>query len=103
MPSCALFRVTLLALAVTLMTTPGTARAEDEEEHTATYAVQNRRFKLGHELQVAVGMLPLNAFTKGVTVGGGYTYHFSDAWAWEIGHFVYSFDMRLFYLALRVF
>src|SRR5262249_15942945 len=26
---------------------------------------------------------------KGITFGGGYTYHFSDLWAWEVGQFLY--------------
>jgi outer membrane beta-barrel protein len=65
------------------------AWAVDEEEQAATYAVQNREFSLGHEFQAAVGVLPMNAFTKGVTFGGGYTYHFSDLWAWEAMNFEY--------------
>lgn len=68
------------------------AYAEDEEERTSTFAVQNRQFQLGHELHLGVGILPLNAFTKGLTVEAGYTIHFSDLWAWEVGQFTYSFD-----------
>lgn len=62
----------------------------DEEEEVATYAVQRRQFNLGHELHASFGVLPMNAFNKGLCFGGGYTYHFSDLWAWEIGQFVYS-------------
>jgi outer membrane beta-barrel protein len=68
----------------------GVARA-DEDERVATYAVQNRKYKLGHELNLSVGVLPLNAFTKGVPIGGGYTYHFNDLIAWEVAQFYYSF------------
>jgi len=81
-------------LSTTLLSAPRVARAEDEEEQTATYAVQNRQFQLGHELHLGGGVLPLNAFTKGITVEGGYTVHFSDAFAWEVGQFIYSFDLN---------
>lgn len=65
----------------------------NEEDEVATYAVQNRRFGLGHELSVGVGLLPLNAFSKGLTVGGGYTYHLSHTWAWEVVGFAYSYGL----------
>jgi outer membrane beta-barrel protein len=86
--------LTLLGLLATaLLSAPRVARAEDEEERTATYAVQNRQFRLGHELHIGGGVLPLDAFTKGLTVEGGYTIHFSDGFAWEVGQFIYSFDL----------
>jgi outer membrane beta-barrel protein len=70
-------------------TLPARATEEQEEEQAAAYAVQNRQFVLGHELSASVGILPLNAFTKGITFGGAYTYHFSDLWAWEVASFHY--------------
>jgi outer membrane beta-barrel protein len=47
---------------------------------------------LGGELNVAAGFLPINAFNKGMTIGGSFTYHFSNAWAWEVinGTYVYK-------------
>lgn len=54
-------------------------------------AVQNRRHTQTHELHVAFGALPMDAFEKGLTVGGGYTWHFSDLLAWEAAHYTYSF------------
>src|SRR5262245_7662989 len=67
---------------------PSRAHADDEDQ-APTFAVQNRQFNLGHELNAAIGVLPINAFHKGITFGGGYTYHFSDLWAWEVGQFLY--------------
>ncbi|MFH0900465.1 MAG: outer membrane beta-barrel domain-containing protein, partial [Pseudomonadota bacterium] len=32
-------------------------------------------------------------FAKGVAFGGSYTLHFSDMWAWEVGHFSYSYGV----------
>jgi outer membrane beta-barrel protein len=71
------------------MATSRTASAADDDD-AAAYAVQNREYRLGHELHAGIGTLPLNAFSKGFTVGGGYTYHFNSLWAWEIAQFEYS-------------
>ena len=85
-----------LGLALCTLTLAGAspALADDEldEEQVATYAVQSRLFRLGGELNVAAGVLPINAFDKGLTVGGSFTYHFSNAWAWEVinGAYVYK-------------
>jgi outer membrane beta-barrel protein len=71
---------------------PAFAGDELDEEQVATYTVQTRLFRLGGELNVAAGILPINAFNKGLTVGGSFTYHFSNAWAWEVinGAYVYK-------------
>ena len=82
----ALFAVVFSLVAAPLVQ----AWAEDE---TPTYSIQNREFRQGHEINLGVGILPLNAFEKGLTIGGGYTYHFSDFWAWEIAQFYYSFNL----------
>jgi outer membrane beta-barrel protein len=75
----------LVISALTLMGA-SSARAGDDldEEQVATYAVQSRMFRLGGELAVAGGVLPMNAFDKGLTVGGSFTYHFNNSLAWEI-------------------
>jgi outer membrane beta-barrel protein len=81
----------LFALSATVAS-PALADDDLDEEQVATYAVQTRLFKLGGELNVAAGFLPINAFNKGLTVGGSFTYHFSTAWAWEVvnGAYVYK-------------
>jgi len=53
-------------------------------------AVQKKEYQLKNELHAAVGVLPMDAFYKGVTIGGGYTYHFSHHFAWEVFQFLYS-------------
>src|SRR5512136_2487376 len=70
---------------------PALAAEELDEEQVATYAVQSRLFRLGGELNVAAGILPINAFNKGLTVGGSFTYHFSNAWGWEIINAAYVY------------
>ncbi|HEX7599638.1 MAG TPA: outer membrane beta-barrel domain-containing protein [Polyangia bacterium] len=83
-----------LALATLTLVGAAPARAGDDldEEQVATYAVQSRLFRLGGELAVDGGILPINAFSKGLTVGGAFTYHFSNSWAWEIinANYVYK-------------
>lgn len=67
------------------------------EESDKLPAVQNRLYRNEHELDLSVGVLPVDPFTKGVTFGGGYAWHFSDLVAAE-AHFFYlkniSTDLR---------
>lgn len=68
--------------------------SESFEEGGRSYSsvvVQNRRFNPDHEFTAFVGLLPLDAFTKGLTVGGAYTLHFTELVAWEVAQFNYSF------------
>jgi len=84
---------TLGLLTLTLAgASPALADDELDEEQVATYAVQSRLFRLGGELNVAAGILPINAFNKGLTVGGAFTYHFGNILAWEVinGAYVYK-------------
>ncbi|MEE2789315.1 MAG: outer membrane beta-barrel domain-containing protein [Myxococcota bacterium] len=53
-------------------------------------AVQNRKHTETHEFTAYVGVLPMDAFTKGLTLSGSYTLHFSDLIGWEVGQFFYS-------------
>ena len=86
-------RLCLLATLAPLCA-PVPAAADDRADQVpATFAIQNRQYVIRHELHVAVGVLPINAFTKGVTVGGGYTFHFNNVLAWEIAQFNYSLSV----------
>lgn len=55
--------------------------------------IQNRKYALATELALLPGVLPADPYYKGVTTSLGYTWHFSDFWAWEIGQFTYSFNL----------
>lgn len=57
-------------------------------------AVQNRKYGDTHEFTVAVGMLPLDAFEKGLTVSGAYSLHFNQTFGWEVVQFFYSFPIE---------
>jgi outer membrane beta-barrel protein len=83
------FRVLLLAA----LLTPASALAGDDGPYSAM-AVQNRSHLVDHEFTLSVGVLPMDAFTKGLTVSGAYTLHFNENWAWEIAHFFWSFHLE---------
>lgn len=90
-------RGSLLA-AVTILTSlaaPPLVAADDGDQDVgkayAVMAVQNRQFGGDHELLLQGGLLPLDAFTKGATLNGGYTYHFSNLVAWEVVHYIHAF------------
>ncbi|MCP4606112.1 MAG: outer membrane beta-barrel domain-containing protein [Proteobacteria bacterium] len=65
----------------------------DEDQGLNTLAVQNRQHSMSHEFGVWIGALPMDAFTKGLTFTGAYTFHFNDIFAWEIGQFTYSYGI----------
>lgn len=55
-------------------------------------AVQNRTYYLNHDVNLQIGYLPSDAFNKGYTIGGAYTYFFSDYLGWEVVNANYSFN-----------
>jgi len=65
---------------------PITLFAEDGDKMVA---IQAKKYNLKHEVTVGPGFLPLSAYYKGFTLGGGYTYHFSDFYAWRFVNFQY--------------
>jgi len=67
------------------------AQIEELENPGMVKAVQTRPYRLKHELNLTVGALPLDAFYQGLQLQAGYTFHFSDYFAWEVGRgaFVY--------------
>jgi outer membrane beta-barrel protein len=73
---------------------PGEALAQLEfgAEKPRVFSIQRRPYRLGHEFQLGVGVLPLDAFYVGTVFGASYTYHFSDFWAWEIAGAGYSLN-----------
>ncbi len=81
-------RGSLLLLPVLFLAAP--AFADDFDEGGTLYAIQNRKYVLGHEFTLGAGTVPMDAFYKGLVGTFEYTYHFSDKWAWEIIGFSYS-------------
>ncbi len=71
--------------------TPGELRAQSDELNSGeVVAVQDRPYRLVHEFTASVGVLPIDAFYTGLSLGGSYTLHFNDLIAWEAISFHYS-------------
>lgn len=68
------------------------APAENLYDLPKVVAVQNRTYYLNHDINMQIGYLPSDAFNKGYTVGGSYTYFFSDYLGWEVVNANYSFN-----------
>jgi outer membrane beta-barrel protein len=66
------------------------AQAEAPGSSKGVYAIQEREYSLDHEFTLGVGVLPLDPYYKGYAVQVGYTFHFSDSFAWQIGRFTYT-------------
>lgn len=83
-----------LALAMALLV-PAAALAQFEqlENPGSVSAVQERQFRMNHELNLGLGVLPLDAFYKGLGAQLSYTYHFTDSFAWQVGRGTYSYSL----------
>ena len=68
------------------------AQLEFGVERPRIFSIQPRPYRLGHEFQLGIGVMPLDAFYVGMVLGASYTYHFSDFWAWEIASIHYSIN-----------
>jgi outer membrane beta-barrel protein len=80
-----------LALSVTAMAAE--TQTDEIEEPPRIFSIQPRPYRLGHEFQLGIGVLPLDAFYVGVVPFASYTYHFTDFWAWEIAGAGYSLNV----------
>lgn len=70
------------------------AQLEHLENPGTVSAVQERAFRMKHELDLSIGVLPLDAFYVGLFAQVGYTAHFSDTVAWQIGRAAYNYSAR---------
>ena len=57
-------------------------------------AVQERPYRLVHELNLAVGSLPLDAFSKSFFGELAYVFHFTDTFAWRVGRGAYNYNVQ---------
>lgn len=83
-----------LILSCVLVPAIASAQIEELENPGSVSAIQKRPFTMRHELDISVGVLPLDAFYVGLYAQVGYTAHFSDNFAWTIGRFAYSYAAR---------
>lgn len=70
------------------------AQVADLENPGSVSAVQERPFRMKHELDLSFGVLPIDAFYVGLYGQVGYTAHFSDTVAWQIGRAAYNYASR---------
>ncbi len=78
---------------VLLLPALAAAQVEELENPGTISAVQERAYRMNHELTLGVGTLPLDAFYKGFFAQVGYTIHFSDSFAWQVGRGAYSYNL----------
>lgn len=59
--------------------------------------IQNRHYQMAHELTLQAGLIPVDAYYKGVTASLRYTWHISESHAWEVLSvtYAYNWDSRL--------
>jgi len=87
-------RKALLLLCLTLFPGLALAQAEALENPGTVSAVQDRLYRLNHELSLGIGVMPADAFYKGYFAGVGYTYHFNDFFAWQVGRGSYNYNVK---------
>lgn len=87
------FRSLAISLCATLLALTTVARAEDDRGYRSV-VVQNRDNFGHHELGLSLGLLPMDAFTKGFTIGASYTLRFDEVFGWEIANLMHSFPIE---------
>lgn len=83
-----------LVLMAVLIPTLAFAQLEELENPGTVSAVQDRAYRMQHELNLSFGVLPLDAFYKGLYAQVGYVFHFTDSFAWQVGRGAYAYAAR---------
>lgn len=91
-PSPPISTLSTLAFALLLVFAGRPASANDRGYDAVV--VQQRDNFGHHELGLSIGFLPMDAFTKGFTVGASYTLRFNEVLGWEIAQFMHSFPVE---------
>jgi outer membrane beta-barrel protein len=77
-----------------LCSTTAFAQLEELENPGTVSAIQERAYRMQHELDLSVGVLPIDAFYKGLYAQVAYVVHFTDSFAWQVGRGAYSYSAR---------
>ncbi len=83
---------------LSLLATSGTAQAISvRDPDNPPVVIQNRHYQMAHELSLQLGLIPIDAYYKGVTGSLRYTWHISESQAWEVlsATYSYNWDSRL--------
>ena len=70
------------------------AQSSELENPGVINAVQERPYRLTHELNLAIGSLPLDAFSKSFYGQLSYIFHFTDTFAWQVGRGAYNYNVK---------
>jgi outer membrane beta-barrel protein len=70
------------------------AQTSELENPGVINAVQERPYRLTHELNLAIGSLPLDAFSKSFYGQLSYIFHFTDTFAWQVGRGAYNYNVK---------
>ncbi|MBK7860956.1 MAG: outer membrane beta-barrel domain-containing protein [Archangiaceae bacterium] len=81
----------VLTLAL-LATAAASAQTSELENPGAVAAIQDRAYRMSTEFDIAVGVLPLDAFTKQIYGQVAFVYHFTDLFAWQVGRGAYGYN-----------
>jgi outer membrane beta-barrel protein len=68
------------------------AQTGELENPGSVAAVQERAYRMSSEFNLAIGVLPLDAFTKQVYGQVSFVYHFTDYFAWQVGRGAYGYN-----------
>ena len=78
-----------LCLSLSLVAAAQTSQLENPG---SVSAIQERAYRMSSEFNLAVGFLPLDAFTKQVYGQVAFVYHFTDYFAWQVGRGAYGYN-----------
>ena len=81
-----------LLLATVLTASVALGQTAELENPGSVSAVQDRAYRMSAEFNLAIGVLPLDAFTKQVYGQVSFVYHFTDYFAWQVGRGAYGYS-----------
>jgi outer membrane beta-barrel protein len=80
------------AVTAMLLGASGALAQAELENPGSVSAIQDRTYRMAAEFDLAVGLLPLDAFTKQVYAQVSFVYHFTDYFAWQVGRGAYGYN-----------
>lgn len=81
-----------LSCALLVLASGTDALGDISEQGGELYSIEKRNILGSHEILASLGTLPMDAFGKGLTLHGSYSYHFSQLIGWEIVGGMWSFN-----------
>jgi len=80
------------SLAALCIATSAFAQTSELENPGTVSAIQERPYRMASEFALALGFLPLDAFTKQIYGQVSFVYHFTDLFAWQVGRGAYGYN-----------